>query len=183
MPRASVVAKNYAKALYAAARKNNNIEKVSEELGSFKESFSTSFAQELKNPVISRADLIKVINEITERFSLGKLTSSFFSSLVKNRRLNLFPEIFEEFNRIIRIQSNILEVEIITAVKPGRSQIESLKDIISKKYPGKTISVRETIKEKILGGFQVKIGSEVIDASLQNQLSSIGKECIAAATN
>jgi len=183
MPRASVVAKNYAKALYAAARKNNNIEKVSEELGSFKESFSTSFAQELKNPVISRADLIKVINEITERFSLGKLTSSFFSSLVKNRRLNLFPEIFEEFNRIIRLQSNILEVEIITAVKPGMSQIESLKDIISKKYPGKTISVKETIKEKILGGFQVKIGSEVIDASLQNQLSNIGKECLTAATN
>ncbi|MBL6665075.1 MAG: ATP synthase F1 subunit delta [Rickettsiales bacterium] len=183
MPRASVVAKNYAKALYAAAKKNNNIDEVSKELGSFKENFSTSFAQELKNPVISKADLVKVIKEITDRFSLGKLTSSFFSSLVKNRRLNLFPEIFEEFNRIIRLQSNILEVEIITAVKPGRSQIEFLKDIIAKKYPGKTIAVRETIKEKILGGFQVKIGSEVIDASLQNQLSSIGQECLAAAAN
>lgn len=181
MPRASVIAKNYAKALYVAAKKNNNIDKVLAELSSFKESFSTSFAQELKNPVISKSDLAKVIDEITKKFALGNLTSSFFSSVVKNRRLNLFPEIYEEFNRIVRLKSDILEVEIITAVKPNKAQIDSLKSIVSKKYPEKTITVKETIKEKILGGFQVKIGSEVIDASLQNQLSNIGKDCLALA--
>jgi F0F1-type ATP synthase delta subunit len=39
--------------------------------------------------------------------------------------------------------------------------------------------VRVSIKEKILGGMQVKIGSEMIDASLKNQLENLKKECLA----
>jgi F-type H+-transporting ATPase subunit delta len=178
MPRASVVAKNYAKALFMAARKSNSVEKVVSELDVFKQNFSTSFAQELKNPVIAKNDLAKIIQEVTQKFALGALTSNFFASIVRNRRLNLFPEIYEEFSRIVKLQKNILEVELITAVKPEKEHLERVKDLIAKKYPGKTIAIKETIKEKILGGFQVKIGSEVIDASLANQLASLYEECL-----
>lgn len=180
MPRASVIAKNYAKALFVAAKKNNNVDKVASELDVFKQNFSTSFAHELKNPVIAKNDLVKIIEEVTQKFGLGALTSNFFASIVRNRRLNLFPEIYEEFSRIVKQQKNILEVEVIVAVKAEKDQIDRLKVLIEKKYPGKIIAIKETVKEKILGGFQVKIGSEIIDASLQNQLASIGKECLAA---
>ncbi len=180
MPRASVIAKNYAKALFVAAKKNNNVDKVAAELDVFKQNFSTSFAHELKNPVIAKNDLVKIIEEVTQKFGLGALTSNFFASIVRNRRLNLFPEIYEEFSRIVKQQKNILEVEVIVAVKAEKAQIDRLKVLIEKKYPGKIIAIKETVKEKILGGFQVKIGSEIIDASLQNQLASIGKECLAA---
>lgn len=180
MPRASVIAKNYAKALFLAARKGNTIEKVVAELDVFKQNFSTSFAHELKNPVIAKDDLVRIIQEVTQKFALGALSSNFFASIVRNRRLNLFPEIYEEFSRIVKIQKNILEVEVITAVKSDKAHIDRVKVLIEKKYPGKTIAIKEVVKEKILGGFQVKIGSEVIDASLQNQLTTIGKECLAA---
>lgn len=180
MPRASVIAKNYSKALFVAAKKSNTIDKVVSELDVFKQNFSTSFAQELKNPVIAKNDLVKIIAEVTEKFHLGPLTSNFFASIVRNRRLNLFPEIYEEFLRIVKQQKNILEVEITTAVKANQDQIDRLKKMVEKKYPGKTIFIKETIQEKILGGFQVKIGSEVIDATLKNQLANLGKECLAA---
>jgi len=182
MPRASVVAKNYAKALFSAAYKNKNVDEVAAELQKFKENFSTSFAQELKNPVISKAELIKVVEEITKRFSLGQLTSNFFASIVKNRRLNLFPEIYAEFDRIVKLQNSILEVEIITAVKINKTQKESLVEIMANKYPDKSIVLKEKLDKKIFGGFQVKIGSEVIDASLQNQVSNIGRQCLALAS-
>ncbi len=180
MPRASVIAKNYAKALFVAAKKGNTLEKVTTELELFKQNFSTSFAHELKNPVIAKNDLVKIIEEVTKKFALGPLTSNFFASIVRNRRLNLFPEIYEEFSRIVKQQKNILEVEVTTATKANQDQITQLKQLVEKKYPGKTILIKETIKEKILGGFEVKIGSEVIDATLKNQLANIGKECLAA---
>ena len=72
-----------------------------------------------------------------------------------------------------------MEVEVITAVKSAQTQIERVKTLIEKKYPGKIVSIKEIVKEEILGGFQVKVGSEIIDASLKNQLASIGKECLA----
>jgi F-type H+-transporting ATPase subunit delta len=181
MPRVSVIAKNYAKALYVAAKKSNIVDKVSGELDVFKQNFSTSFAHELKNPVIAKDDLVKIIQEVTQKFALGALTSNFFASIVRNRRLNLFPEIYEEYSRIVKVQKNILDVEVITAVKTEKAQLDRIKALVEKKYPTKTVAVRETVKEAILGGFQVKIGSEIIDASLKNQLAVIGKECLAAA--
>jgi len=180
MPRVSVIAKNYAKALLIAARKNNSVDKVATELDVFKQNFSTSFANELKNPVIAKDDLIHIITEVTQKFALGNLTSNFFASIVRNRRLNLFPEIYEEFSRLVKQQKNIIEVEVIVATKSEKEHIDRVKTLIEKKYPGKTIAIRETIKEKILGGFQVKIGSEIIDVSLQNKLNSLAKECFSA---
>ena len=181
MPRVSVVAKNYAKALFVAANKSKIVDKVSAELDVFKQNFSTSFAHELKNPVIAKDDLVRIIQEVTQKFALGPLTSNFFASIVRNRRLNLFPEIYEEYARLVKVQKNILVVEVITAVKAEKAHIERIKALVEKKYPGKIVAIRETAKEEILGGFQVKIGSEIIDASLKNQLAAIGKQCIAAA--
>ncbi len=180
MPRASVVAKNYAKALFLAARKNKSLDETAAEIEKFKENFSTSFAHELKNPVIAKDDLVRIINEVTSKFGLSSLSSNFFASIVKNRRLNLFPEIYEEFFRLLKLQKSILEVEVISAVKPEQEHLDKVKILIEKKYPDKKIAIRETVKEKILGGFQIKIGSEVIDASLKNQLDRIKKECLAA---
>ena len=43
------------------------------------------------------------------------------------------------------------------------------------------IEVIETLKSDILGGLQIKIGSNLIDASLRNKLSLIEKELVAIA--
>ncbi len=180
MPRISVVAKNYSKALFLAAKKSNSLDKVLSELEVFKENFSTSFAHELKNPVIAKNDLVRIISEVTKKFGLGALTSNFFASIIRNRRLNLFPEIYEEFVRLVKLEKNILEVELISAGKTNKDQIEKVKLLIEKKYPGKKVAIKEVVKEKIMGGVQIKIGSELIDASLKNQLESLKKECLAA---
>ncbi len=180
MPRVSVIAKNYSKALFIAARKNKSLDDVELELKKFKDNFSTNFANELKNPVISKNDLTKVVTEISNKFSLSPLVTEFFSSIVKNRRLNLFPEIYEEFSRIIQKFRNIIEIEIISAQKADKVSLDKIKNLVQKKYPDRVINVKEAVNDNILGGFQVKIGSNLIDASLKNQLEKIKKECIAS---
>ncbi len=180
MPRVSVVAKNYSKALFVAAKKTNSLDKSAAELEIFKQNFSTSFAHELKNPVIAKNDLVRIISDVTQKFGLGQLTSNFFASIIRNRRLNLFPEIYEDFIRLVKQDKNILEVEIISAVKASKTQIDRVKVLVGKKYPGKTIAIKETLQEKIMGGIQIKVGSEIIDASLKNQLETLKKECLAA---
>ena len=181
MPRISVVAKNYAKALFAAAKKSNALDKITEELENFRQSFSLDFARELKNPVISKVDSTKIINDIAKNLNLGKLLSDFLTAVTRNKRLNLFPEIYEEFTRLNKIQKNILEVELISTTKLEKAAIEKIRASVGKKHLGKIIEIKETIKKEILGGLQIKIGSNLIDASLKNQISNIGKELIRAA--
>lgn len=180
MPRISVVAKNYSKALFSAAKKADAIDKISDELENFRQSFSLDFARELKNPVISKSDSTKIINDIAINLKLGKLLSDFLTAVTRNKRLNLFPEIYEEFTRLAKLQKNILEIELISTEKLDKAEIESIKATVSKKHFGKIIEIKETIKKEILGGLQIKIGSDLIDASLKNQLSSISKELIRA---
>ena len=82
---------------------------------------------------------------------------------------------------LIRKLRNILEVELISTEKLDKAEIEKIKASIGKQNFGKTIEIKETLKKEILGGLQIKIGSNLIDASLKNQISNIGKELIRAA--
>lgn len=180
MPRISAIAKNYAKALFVAAKKDGALDEVSKELDTFKGGFSSEFAHELKNPVISKSDLIEIIGDVTKKFKFGKLVSNFFSSVAKNRRLNLFPEIHAEYSQLLKAHNDVLEIEVITASKADEAQIESIKTLIAKKYQDKKIIVKETVEAKILGGFQVRIGSKLIDATLQNQIKKLSLACLEA---
>ncbi len=177
MPRVSVIARTYSKTLFLASKNSNSIDKVSEELELFRKNFSNDFANELKNPVISKYDGVKIINEVTTRFKLGKLTSNFFAAIVKNRRLNLFPEIHEEFNRLVLEYKKILEVEVLSTININ---VENIKTLLEKSYPDKKILIKQTLSPKILGGLQIRIGSKIIDASLKNQIEQIKKECLSA---
>ena len=69
MTQISLVAKNYAKALFGAAKDNNNIDKIAKEFDIFKKSFGTNFVNELQNPAISKADSIKIITEISKKLN------------------------------------------------------------------------------------------------------------------
>ncbi|MDX2082457.1 MAG: ATP synthase F1 subunit delta [Rickettsiales bacterium] len=176
MPRASVIAKNYAKALFVATKKNNSLDKIALELEEFRKNFNSSFAHELQNPVISKSELELVMEEITKKLALSKITCDFFMAVARNRRLSMFPEIHSEFCHLVKKYKNILEVEVIFASKPSKSHFEQIKSLVEKRHVGKIIEIKETFNAKILGGFQVKIGSDIIDVSLKNQLFNLEKQ-------
>lgn len=180
MLKSSVIARNYAKALFSAAKKENAVDKVAAELEVFKNHFSEDFANELQNPVISKNDLVKIMEEITQKFSFDQIVSGFFLTLADNKRLNLFLEVYKEFSVLLKKQKNILEAEITFAVEPDAAQLNQIKSLIEKKHSDKVIEVKKTINPQILGGFQVRIGSDVIDASLKNQLLNLSKEFASA---
>jgi F-type H+-transporting ATPase subunit delta len=172
-----VVAKNYAKALFLAAKKAGNLEKVNQELDVFKKYFNADFAHELKNPTISKEDLVKIMQEIAKKLNFSNLVTDFFAVVAENKRLNLFVEIYEAFVKLVQKEQNILVAELISAHKMEISQIEEIKAIIAKKYADKKIIIAPIIKENILGGFQIKIGTNIIDASLKNQIAVIASKC------
>lgn len=180
MLRVSPLAKNYAKALFDLGLKSNALDKISSEVEIFNKNFSTSFARELKNPAISKADSVKIINGITQKLGFSKTSSDFFAVISENKRLALFPEIYAEFNSLLKLKNNILDVELISSTKLDNATVESIKAIVGKKYAGKKIEVKEVIKQEILGGLQIKIGSDLFDASLKNQIASLERELLKA---
>lgn len=178
MSKASAIAKNYAKALFSVAQDGKITDKIAENLEAFKAKFSENFARELQNPVISKNDLVEIMEEITKKFSFESIFSNFLLTLASNKRIDLFLEVYAEFTSLLKKQKNILDVELVFASKVDESQIAKIKAIIEKEHEGKTIEIKETLNPKILGGFQVRIGSSVVDASLKNKIFNLKQDLV-----
>lgn len=180
MSKNSIIAKNYAKALFSVAKNENAVEKVMGQLDIFKKNFSHDFANELQNPVICRDDLVKIMDEIVQKLSFDKLVANMLLTLAYNKRIALFLEVYNEFLSLVKIYKNILSVEVTFAAKAEKNQIDEIKSALEKKYAGKTVEITENINQEILGGFQVRIGSNIIDLSLKTQLFSLKRELVEA---
>jgi F-type H+-transporting ATPase subunit delta len=163
-----------------AAKKHDRLEKVILELDIIKKHFKADFAYELKNPTISRGDLVNIMQEISLQVEFCDLVTDFFAVVAQNKRLNLFLEIYEEFEQLVKIEKNILSVDLISVNKLTESQIEQIKSSLEKKYLGKKIAISEIVNQNILGGFQIRVGSRLIDASLKGQIETIKNQCQSA---
>ena len=173
MSKISIVAQNYAKAIFAVAKKNGSINQIEQELNLFNNYFSVDFAKELQNPTITKPDSTKIVEEIAKNLNLSNFVRDFLIIIIRNKRIDLFRQILVEFNRLNKIEKNILEIKLISTAKIAKSHIDKIAAIFSKKYPNKAIEIIELIDQKILGGLQIKIGSNLIDASLKNQINII----------
>lgn len=173
------LSKNYAKALFNIARDSNKIDEVAADLQKFANSFPKQFADELKNPAISSANFLKIAQALSEKIGINGLASDFLNVVFKNRKATYFADIFAHYVDLTKQHKNILPIEIIAASQIDNENIAKIKEIISQQYKGKEIEVTQTIKKQILGGVQIKIGSNLIDASVKSQLDQIEDELIA----
>ena len=178
MNKVSLIAKNYAKALFKLAKNANEIDQAAIDLGKFAKNFTIDLSSELKNPAISTADLLKIVTIINKRIGISGLTSDFLSVLFRNRKISYFQEIHSEFTNLVKNEKNILQVEVITAKQIDEKSLEEIKAIIAKQNQGKEIEILQTLKTHILGGIQIKIGSNLIDASIKSQLDRLENELL-----
>ena len=72
---------------------------------------------------------------------------------------------------------NVLQIKIVSATKLTAAQLDRYKKQYEEKYIGKTIEIVNKVKEELIGGIQVIIDDESIDASVKNTLSML-KESI-----
>jgi F-type H+-transporting ATPase subunit delta len=178
MHKPSLVSKNYAKALFNIAKESKKIDEIASDLEKFAQNFSSEFILELNNPAISTADLLKVIALVNDKIGISGLAADFLNVVFKNRKISYLNDIHQEFAKLAKEHNNILQIEVISASELTQESLAKIKDAISKKYSEKKIEILQTVKSQILGGIQVKIGSNLIDASIKSQLDQIENELI-----
>ena len=79
MTNSSAVAKNYAKALFNAAEKNNAVDNVGQDFARFVGVFDDKFASELKNPAISKKDSLKIAAELCKKLGFTGIFADFLT--------------------------------------------------------------------------------------------------------
>lgn len=127
---------------------------------------------------ITTQQYAKTLLELTENKTekeVGGTVECFVDVLKRNGQIKNVAKIIEKFSDEYNAKHGIVEAQIITKNKIEGKEIEKIKKYIQEKYSAKEVVVKNSIDEKIKGGIIIKVGDEVLDGSVANQLRRLEK--------
>jgi F-type H+-transporting ATPase subunit delta len=168
------VGKVYAEALFLLAQEEKKEKQVYEELNAVSDVMAQypELVSLLSVPTLSTEERLEVLYKVIGR--TPGITENFLALLVEKHRISRIAEIRSAFNKQYYEQFSIAEVFVTTAVPLGADQREALVQKMEKKLH-KSIVLRETVDETLLGGMIVQYGDTRMDSSLRTRMKQLSK--------
>ena len=92
--------------------------------------------------------------------------------LAEYGRLELLPEIREQFEALKNEREGVVEAEVQSAFDLTAEQVGDLVARLEKKL-GRKVKARVSVDKALIGGVRVLVGDKVIDGSARAQLSAL----------
>jgi len=135
---------------------------------------SAELKRVLKSPVIKAETKATILTELFQRRLHAELFQ-FLLFLVKKDRIDASAEIFSRFLALCDEEAGIITVDVTSAIDLAPDQQEQVRNRIAS-AEGKTIRMNLSVDPELIGGFIIKAGDRIYDASLQNQLRKVKKQ-------
>jgi F-type H+-transporting ATPase subunit delta len=162
----------YARALYDAAKDENRVDAVREEIGDFVEAQRQvpELRELLRNPQLDQRLKASALEEL-----LGgeeKLVRNFLMLLTEKGRAGEIDEIARDFERIVAQEKGILDVELTTAVPLSEDEAGEVIAQIEK-ASGRPVVATRRVDPDLIGGNVLQAGSLRLDASVRGRLDRL----------
>ncbi len=169
------VARRYASALFAIAKKRGEIEIVASNLKEVAETVdgSRQLASVLHNPLLPRAKKRAVLHGIFG--TVHSDVEKFLFLVVEKDRAVLLPQIVEEFNRQVDEFKGEADGEVVSAVPLTPQQIAQLRNSLQLRF-GVRVRLESRVDPEILGGLIVRVGDKQIDGSVATKLRAMSEQ-------
>jgi F-type H+-transporting ATPase subunit delta len=169
----------YARALFEAARDAGTLAATGADLSAFVEAMrgSRELTAVLYNPQISSVQKKQIVAELTaggDRMFVNGL-----DLLIDKRHAGLIADVHDSFQRLLREEQQIMEVEITTAVELPEETKAKIR-IRIEEATRKKIEIKETVREDIIGGLILRIGDVIVDGSLKAKLGQLRNRLVQA---
>jgi F-type H+-transporting ATPase subunit delta len=128
---------------------------------------------------ISSKKYAQALYELTKDLSKEQIKleiGNFIKLMARNKDLKRIEIIFNAFEDYAKKQESIVDVQAISAENLSASQKDNLKDQLKKEQKVKTVNLSETVDKSLMGGFIIKIGYTIFDASLKTRLEELRLE-------
>ena len=171
------IAAVYARSLFEAAEDQGKLDEVREQLGQFADTldenrglqvffFSPYFSTEEKKQGLKRAV------DGAEPIFLN-----FLELLLENHRMPAIFRIRRGYDRLWEEHNRLLPVQVTSAVELDEETVRHIGDRISEQT-GRRVDLSATVEPDILGGIIVRVGNQVLDASIRNRLDTLRKQVV-----
>jgi F-type H+-transporting ATPase subunit delta len=168
------ILERYAQALMSLAQQSNVVEQIANDITQIIETFKGSddlkefFANPIYKPEQKKAVLSQVLGD-----GLHSYTQNFLMLLVDRRRIMFLLGICYEFQALLRKMNQVVLAEVTAVRELTDEQTQALKDKVIALTGARQVELETKLDPDLIGGVVIKIGSQVIDASIRGQLRRI----------
>ncbi len=174
------IAEVYSRALFEAAKDNDVVDRIHEELAQVDDAlrqdrdlrlffFSPYFTSDEKKDAVGR-----VLEGADERLV------NFLRLLTERHRMPLLPRIRRQFDAMWAEENRLLPVSVTSAVELDESLVDDIGRRIQDQT-GRSVELSANVDPEVLGGLVVRVGNMVLDASVRNRLEQLRKQVAKAA--
>lgn len=164
----------YADALIELADEAGSLARVEKDLKSIARAFETS--AELRHvadsPVFATEDKVAALTAVAKSGKASVLTQQFIGTVAANRRSADLPAIIAAFAERVALRRGSKTAKVTSASKLTAAQLTQFKNKL-KAETGSPVEIEADVDPELLGGFVVKLGSRLFDASLKTKLEDL----------
>ena len=168
------IIKRYSNALHNLATEEKKLEIIIRDLKKIEElsKKNQEFNKLLLYPLISSFKQREVLNIISTKLNLDKITKNFLFLLSFNKRLMFFDKITDYFINVLSMKKDVLNIDVILSKKISTKEIDKIQNSLQSKIKKKA-KIKFLEDETIISGFIIKSGSEMLDYSIKSKLDKI----------
>jgi F-type H+-transporting ATPase subunit delta len=172
----------YAQALFGLAQEGNALDAVAGDISSILALLNESadLRTFLDNPLLKANVKKGVISQVLGD-GVHPYTRSFLMLLVDRRRIMLLRGICQAFQALMRKLNQTILAEVTSVTELNDGQKNALRDKVIALTGARQVEFETKLDPELIGGVIIKIGSQVIDASLRGQLRRISLRLNSAA--
>lgn len=169
-----LLAKRYAQALFEAAQKSGETERVRKDLVGVARALRDRM-KSFQHPLIPIEKKKKMHRQAVRGAS--PLTERFLDLLIEKKRWSLLTTIGASLDKLLDEERKLLRAQVRTALPLGEFDQQKLRRSLEK-FTGRAVHLNLKREPALIGGVVVRIGDWVLDASLSNQLRRLRESFI-----
>lgn len=168
------IAQVYARSLFEVAQERDRLDVVREQLGQVADALEEN--RELRlfffSPYFSTDEKRDGLRRTIE--GGDQLLMNFLDVLVENHRLPVLLRVRREYDRLWDEANDLLPVTVTSAVALDDAVVQRIGDEIGRQT-GRQVQLTKEVDPSIVGGFVVRVGNAILDASIRNRLEHLRK--------
>jgi F-type H+-transporting ATPase subunit delta len=167
----TLLAERYAAALFEIADERRNLDETAADLRQLRAMLleSSDFGRLIRSPILSRAAQGRAVAAVAEKAGLSRLLRDFLAVVARNRRLFAVPAMIEAYLARLAARRGEITAEVTAAQPLSEAQLATLGEQL-RRSAGRRVALDVRVDARLIGGMIVRLGSRLVDASVESRL-------------
>jgi F-type H+-transporting ATPase subunit delta len=174
----TTASRRYAEAAFELAQRDDALDTWAKELSTAAQLLGDErvrrIVEDPSRPIVERRGLIDKL--------LGRRVSEpvrrLVALLVERRRLELLPGVAADYAELLKRHRGIVTATVTSAAPLTKDETSALEERL-RQMTSAEVELNPVIDESLIGGLTVRIGDELIDASVRGRLERLRNELVA----